>query len=116
MIRWNAIIIGCIMVIVLKSIGSTTGVVGADFGVIIAGGLIGYLVDRYIIICSIHGVLIGILGAAILSLIDLINLHIYGLTTPVSLTFFTSIFTSAIFGAAGAVLFQYLEKLTDICK
>lgn len=116
MIRLNAILLGSTLVIVLKYIGSTSGAIGADFGIMIAGGIIGYLIDGNIMNCIIHGVLIGIVGASILGFIDIINVPIYGLRTPVLLTISTPIVSSAIFGAAGAVLFQYMKKLAHICK
>lgn len=116
MIRWNAIIVGCILVIVLKYIGTTTGTIGSDFGVLIAGGIIGYLVDGDIMNGTIHGIIIGTVGAVILSFIYIINVNIYGLKTPVLLTTLNPIVSSAIFGAAGAVLFLCFEKIVKVFK
>lgn len=113
MIRWNVIVVGCILVIVLKYIGSTSGALGSDFGVMIAGGIIGYLVDGDIVNGIVHGVLIGTVGASILNLIEIVNLQIYGLTSPLPMTYMLTIFSSSIFGGAGSGFITILGKLNS---
>lgn len=111
MVSWNAIIIGCILVILLSSIGSTTDIVGSKFGVLISGGIIGYLVDGNIMNGMIHGAIIGLVGAIILTIFELISHQTCCLTWQKWQGTFDFIISSAIIGSAGGGFISMIGKL-----
>lgn len=105
MIKWNIVIIGFILAIVFSLIGSRTGVVGSSAGILIASIIVGYMVDVSFMNGAVHGAIIGVLGAIILTIIALIIGQASTLlATYVGLSKLGSIVIATVIGAVGGTI------------
>ena len=48
MVNWGVVIIGFILAIVFSLIGGTVGLFGSAVGVLLAGVVLGYMVNKYL--------------------------------------------------------------------
>ncbi|UTB32957.1 MAG: DUF5518 domain-containing protein [Methanobacterium sp. ERen5] len=112
MINWPVVIIGFILVIVLSIIGGKFGLSGSALGVLMAGAIVGFMVNGDILNGTIHGALIGIVGALILALLAIFIGHVSTIIALyVGVVTVGSILLSILVGAIGVALGSLLSRM-----
>jgi len=111
MVNWGVVIIGFILAIVFSLIGGTVGLFGSAVGVLLAGVVVGYMVNKDLMNGVIHGALIGVVGAVILTMFAFImSTASPFLAAYMGLTALGSILLAILMGAIGGAIGSILTE------
>lgn len=76
MINWPALMVGLVIVMVLSIVGGIFRWFSLAFGVLMAGAIVGFMLNGDILNGMIHGILIAITGSLILVLLTILISHV----------------------------------------